>query len=85
MLHNTHGYYGRRTAFNLALPNEGQRIPVDLTRPGEVRIDCDVHGWMEAWIYVVDNPYYAVTSGVPSASRAHTSASVPSLAGSAST
>jgi plastocyanin len=62
MLHNTHGYYGRRTAFNLALPNEGQRIPVDLTRPGEVRIDCDVHGWMEAWIYVVDNPYYAVTS-----------------------
>ena len=62
MLHNTHGYYGRRTAFNLALPNEGQRIPVDMTRPGEVRIDCDVHGWMEAWIYVVDNPYYAVTS-----------------------
>ena len=61
MLHNTHGYYGRRTAFNLALPNEGQRIPVELTRAGQVRIDCDVHGWMEAWIYVVDNPYYAVT------------------------
>jgi Carboxypeptidase regulatory-like domain len=61
MLHNTHGYYGRRTAFNLALPNQGQRIPVDLPRPGEVRIDCDAHGWMEGWIYVVDNPYYAVT------------------------
>jgi Carboxypeptidase regulatory-like domain len=62
MLHNTHGYYGRRTAFNLALPNKGQRIPVELTRAGQVRIDCDSHGWMEAWIYVVDNPYYAVTS-----------------------
>ena len=62
MLHNTHGYYGRRTAFNLALPNKGQRIPVELTRAGQVRIDCDAHGWMEAWIYVVDNPYYAVTS-----------------------
>ncbi|MEY9168066.1 hypothetical protein ABIE78_006185 [Sinorhizobium fredii] len=61
VLHNTHGFYGKRTAFNLALPNKGQRIPVELPRPGTVRIDCDAHGWMEGWIYVVDNPYYAVT------------------------
>jgi Carboxypeptidase regulatory-like domain len=61
MLHNTHGYYGKRTAFNLALPNQGQRIPVDLNRAGTVRIDCDAHGWMEGWVYVVDNPYYAIT------------------------
>jgi hypothetical protein len=61
VLHNTHGFYGKRTAFNLALPNEGQRIPVELPRPGTVRVDCDAHGWMEGWIYVVDNPYYAVT------------------------
>jgi hypothetical protein len=61
MLHNTHGYYGKRTAFNMALPNKGQRIPTELTRPGTVRIDCDAHGWMEGWIYVVDNPYYAIT------------------------
>ena len=61
VLHNTHGYYGKRTAFNLALPNEGQRIPTELPRAGTVRVDCDAHGWMEGWIYVVDNPYYAVT------------------------
>ena len=61
VLHNTHGYYDKRTAFNLALPNQGQRIPVELPRPGAVRVDCDAHGWMEAWIYVVDNPYYAIT------------------------
>lgn len=61
VLHNTHGYYGKRTAFNLALPNKGQRIPVELPRAGTVRVDCDAHGWMEGWIYVVDNPYYAVT------------------------
>jgi hypothetical protein len=61
VLHNTHGYYGKRTAFNLALPNQGQRIPVELPRNGTVRVDCDAHGWMEGWIYVVDNPYYAVT------------------------
>jgi plastocyanin len=61
VLHNTHGYYGNRTAFNMALPNEGQRIPTELTRAGTVRVDCDAHGWMEGWIYVVDNPYYAIT------------------------
>jgi len=61
VLHNTHGHYGNRTAFNMALPNQGQRIPTELKRPGMVHIDCDAHGWMEGWIYVVDNPYYAIT------------------------
>ena len=29
ILHNTHGFYGRRTAFNLALPNKDQRITTE--------------------------------------------------------
>lgn len=61
VLHNTHGYYGKRTVFNMALPNQGQVIPTELPRPGTVRVDCDAHGWMEGWIHVVDNPYYAIT------------------------
>ena len=61
VLHNSHGYYGKRTAFNMAQPNEGQVIETDLSRTGVVRVDCDVHGWMEGWVYVVDNPYYAIT------------------------
>jgi plastocyanin len=61
VLHNTHGFYGRRTAFNIALPNQGQRIDVELSRPGQVRLECDAHGWMLGWVYVVDNPYVAIT------------------------
>lgn len=61
VLHNTHGFYGKRTVFNLALPNQGQTIETPLERPGTVRIECDAHGWMLGWVYVVDNPYYAVT------------------------
>ena len=30
-------------------------------RPGAVRIECDSHGWMLGWVYVVDNPYYALS------------------------
>ena len=62
VLHNTHGYVGKRTVFNLALPNQGQRIPTDLPRAGTVRVDCDAHGWMEGWVQVVDNPYYVATA-----------------------
>jgi plastocyanin len=61
VLHNTHGFYGKRTAFNLALPNKDQIIEVELDRTGTVRIECDAHGWMLGWVYVVDNPYFAVT------------------------
>lgn len=61
VLHNTHGYYGKRTAFNLALPNKDQKITKQLKKPGLVKVDCDAHGWMLAHIYVADNPYYALT------------------------
>lgn len=61
VLHNTHGYYGRRTAFNVALPNQGQRVTQSLNRPGVVKVDCDAHGWMLAHVFVADNPYFAMT------------------------
>jgi plastocyanin len=61
VLHNTHGYYGKRTAFNTALPNQNQGITTELLKTGTVRVDCDAHGWMEGWIFVRDNPYYAIT------------------------
>lgn len=61
VLHNTHGFYGQRTAFNHAIPNKGAVIPTDLPRPGMVRVECDAHGWMLAHIYVADSPYYALT------------------------
>jgi plastocyanin len=62
ILHNTHGFYGRRTAFNVALPNAGDVVTEQLKRPGEVRVECDAHGWMLGWIYVADNPYYNLTA-----------------------
>jgi hypothetical protein len=61
VLHNTHGFLGKLTVFNVALPNQGQKIAKPLKRPGVVRVECDAHGWMLGWIYVAENPYYAVT------------------------
>jgi hypothetical protein len=61
VLHNTKGYYGRRAAFNLALPEKGMTIRRELPRPGVVRFECDAHGWMQGWAYVLTHPYYALT------------------------
>ncbi len=61
VLHNTHGYYGKRTAFNLALPEQGVTVTKVLKRPGTVKVDCDAHGWMLGWVQVVDNPYFFQT------------------------
>lgn len=61
VLHNTHGFLDKVTVFNVALPNQGQRIKRPLKRTGMVRVECDAHGWMLGWVYVADNPYYAIT------------------------
>ncbi|HSF05380.1 MAG TPA: carboxypeptidase regulatory-like domain-containing protein [Methylomirabilota bacterium] len=67
LLHNTHGFHGagagRQTVFNLALPSAGQVIEITkkLTRPGPVRVLCDAHPHMFAWVYVHTSPYVAVS------------------------
>jgi plastocyanin len=63
ILHNTHGFMGKPTLFNLALPNKDQVIDITrrLRKPGVVRILCDAHPHMSAWMVVHDSPYVAVT------------------------
>jgi hypothetical protein len=63
ILHNPHGFLGKPTVFNLALPNRDQTIDITrrLTRPGVIRVVCDAHPHMLAWMIVHDSPYYAVT------------------------
>jgi hypothetical protein len=63
ILHNTHGFMGKPTVFNLALPNKDQMIDITrrLTRPGVVRVLCDAHPHMSAWLVVHDSPYFALT------------------------
>ena len=62
LVHNPHGLLGKPTVFNLALPRD-QMIDITrrLTQPGVVRVVCDVHPHMTAWVVVHDSPYFAVT------------------------
>ena len=62
VLHNTKSFIDRVPIFNLALPNQGQRITRPIKKSGIMRVECDAHGWMLGWVYVADNPYYAITA-----------------------
>jgi hypothetical protein len=46
---------------NVALPLQGQSQTKSLKKSGMVAVKCNVHEWMQAWIYVSKHPYAAVT------------------------
>ena len=67
ILHNVHGNIvgssGTSTLFNIAQPLKGAptKTPA-LENPGMIFLTCEAgHPWMNAFVYVADNPYVALT------------------------
>jgi hypothetical protein len=56
ILHSAHGWMGRASVFNVPTPEQGERVSKALARPGLVRVGCDVHSWMSAYVWVADGP-----------------------------
>ena len=61
VFHNLHAFLDKATVHNMSLPKGGRKIKRPLSEPGLVRVECDAHPWMLAWVYVADSPYYAIT------------------------
>jgi plastocyanin len=61
ILHNIHSYSQKNTPFNFAQPKFKKTIAVKLDKPEIINIKCDVHNWMNGWLFVTDNPYYSIT------------------------
>jgi len=60
LLHNLHSASKSNPTFNRTQP-KGRSIPITFAKPEIVRIACDLHGWMRAWVVVTEHPFYAVT------------------------
>ncbi len=61
-LHNVHATPKINKEFNLGQPIKGQVTEKNFDQPEVlVRMKCDVHPWMFAYIGVCENPYFAVT------------------------
>jgi len=61
VLHNIHTYSKINPPMNKAQPKFKKKLKVKFEKPEVMEVKCDVHGWMSGWIFVTDNPYYAVT------------------------
>ncbi len=63
LMHNIHATPRANKEFNFAQVQKGQENKEKSFDKPEVlvRVKCDVHPWMFAWIGVVDHPYFAVT------------------------
>ena len=63
LLHNVHGTSAHSNAFNFSQPKAGIVQELRLKDPEMMlRVTCDVHRWMTAFVGVVSHPYFA-TSG----------------------
>src|SRR5438105_3277714 len=61
-LHNVHGMPKANPEFNQGQPVQGMKNAFTFTAPEVlVPLKCDVHSWMNAYVGVVDHPYFAVT------------------------
>jgi len=62
LLHNVHGKPENSSAWNFGMAVKGSERSVRIAKP-EVMVStrCDVHPWMQAYIGVLDHPYFQVT------------------------
>ncbi len=61
-LHNVHAVPEQSKGFNIGMPTKGMTAVRKFSTPEVfVRIKCDVHPWMAAYVGVVTHPYFAVT------------------------
>jgi hypothetical protein len=53
--------YSKPKRFDLGRYPTGESRPVTFDKPGVVKIYCEIHAHMRAWVVVCENPYFAVT------------------------
>ena len=62
LLHNVHSLSGRGNAFNIAQPMAGMVYKPKLKDlETMLRLSCDIHTWMTAFVGIVNHPYFSVT------------------------
>ncbi len=61
-LHNVHSLAKNTKGFNVAQPKQGMKMQQVFEKPEVmVKVKCEVHNWMSAYIGVLDNPFFAVS------------------------
>ena len=59
--HNLHALSMAGNDFNTSQPTKGMVFDFTLKAGEMLHIKCDIHTWMNAYVGVVDHPYFAVS------------------------
>lgn len=59
--HNVHTYAGKNDSLNKTIA-PGSKEEQKLEKADKIEVKCDIHPWMNAWMFVTDSPYAAVTA-----------------------
>ena len=63
LLHNINAQPSTNRGFNISQPQAGMATTRSFSlQEVMIPVKCDVHGWMNAYIGVLEHPYYAVSS-----------------------
>jgi plastocyanin len=62
LLHNLHAAPTANPSFNRTQP-KGRTITISFSHPEIIRMKCDLHSWMKAWVVVADHPFYTLSNG----------------------
>ncbi len=59
--HNVHTVTFENRPLNRAQPAAMREIETTFAYADKVKVKCDIHEWMNAWVIVIDHPYHALT------------------------
>ncbi|OLD66201.1 MAG: hypothetical protein AUI47_00405 [Acidobacteria bacterium 13_1_40CM_2_68_5] len=61
VVHNVHAVCEKNRSFNVSMPGKGKTMRRYFSTPEVVKIRCDIHAWMNAFIVVDHHPFHQIT------------------------
>ncbi|MDH3591411.1 MAG: carboxypeptidase regulatory-like domain-containing protein [Planctomycetota bacterium] len=63
VMHNVHGFWAHndREVMNWAQAKKGHEDRKQMRKPGIIRVTCNMHTWMVAYVCIARYPFFAVT------------------------
>jgi hypothetical protein len=59
--HNVHIFSSANREVNQSSPAHTSPVEITLMRPDQATIRCDIHKWMQGYVFVAKNPYSALS------------------------
>ncbi len=63
ILHNFHTHGTKNSPMNRAQPGFRKKMTETFTQAEIIKVTCDAHSWMSAWLVITDHPYIDATDG----------------------